>query len=105
MVIRSHEMKENGYELEHGGRLMTIFSAPNYCDQMKNKGAFIRWKRVKDEEDRKQFCKDEPLEIRNSNMSQLKNLAYKVVPFSEVPHPDVAAMNYANRMLSMMQSM
>jgi len=30
-----------GYEVEHGGKTITIFSAPNYCDQMGNKGAFI----------------------------------------------------------------
>ncbi|XP_028343483.1 uncharacterized protein, partial [Physeter macrocephalus] len=42
LVIRSHEMKDEGYEVEHNGKLITVFSAPNYCDQMKNKGAFIR---------------------------------------------------------------
>eukprot|EP00435_Cladocopium_sp_Y103_P005009 s3972_g1.t1 len=42
MVIRSHEMKEEGYEIEHSGKLVTVFSAPNYCDRMGNKGAFIR---------------------------------------------------------------
>ena len=30
-------MKENGYEVEHNGQLITVFSAPNYCDQMGNK--------------------------------------------------------------------
>ncbi|CAE8589126.1 unnamed protein product, partial [Polarella glacialis] len=39
MVIRSHEMKEEGYEIEHSGKLVTVFSAPNYCDQMGNKAA------------------------------------------------------------------
>jgi serine/threonine-protein phosphatase 5 len=32
LLVRSHEMKENGYEVEHDGRVITIFSAPNYCD-------------------------------------------------------------------------
>jgi len=36
-------MKQNGYEEEAKGRVITIFSAPNYCDQMGNKGAFIRF--------------------------------------------------------------
>ncbi|KAJ8604320.1 hypothetical protein CTAYLR_002573 [Chrysophaeum taylorii] len=31
LVIRSHEVRDNGYELEHGGQLITVFSAPNYC--------------------------------------------------------------------------
>ncbi|KFH17922.1 putative serine/threonine-protein phosphatase 5 [Toxoplasma gondii MAS] len=42
LVIRSHEMKDDGYEVCHNGQLVTVFSAPNYCDQMKNKGAFVR---------------------------------------------------------------
>jgi len=41
-VVRSHEVKEGGYEVEHGGVCVTVFSAPNYCDQMGNKGAVIR---------------------------------------------------------------
>lgn len=44
LLVRSHEMKDEGYEVEADGRVITIFSAPNYCDQMKNKGAFIRFK-------------------------------------------------------------
>ncbi|CAI5978303.1 unnamed protein product [Closterium sp. NIES-65] len=43
LVVRSHEVKEEGYEEEHEGQLITVFSAPNYCDQMGNKGAFIRF--------------------------------------------------------------
>lgn len=30
MVIRSHEVKHQGYHIEHEGRCVTIFSAPNY---------------------------------------------------------------------------
>lgn len=37
-------MKEEGYQLQHDGKCVTIFSAPNYCDQMKNKGAYIKFK-------------------------------------------------------------
>ena len=36
-------MKDAGYEVEADGRVITIFSAPNYCDQMGNKGALIRF--------------------------------------------------------------
>jgi len=73
LVIRSHEMKEEGYEVEHGGQLITIFSAPNYCDQMGNKGAFIRL--------------------------DGKTLKPKFTSFAAVPHPPVRAMQYANPML------
>ena len=42
LVVRSHEVKDEGFEIEHGGKLITVFSAPNYCDQMGNKGAYLR---------------------------------------------------------------
>jgi len=43
LLVRSHEVKDQGYEVEADGRLITVFSAPNYCDQIGNKGAFIRF--------------------------------------------------------------
>lgn len=44
LLVRSHEVKEEGYEVCHDGYTITVFSAPNYCDQMGNKGAFITFK-------------------------------------------------------------
>mmetsp|Transcript_14997 Transcript_14997/g.58727 ORF Transcript_14997/g.58727 Transcript_14997/m.58727 type:complete len:494 (+) Transcript_14997:58-1539(+) len=41
-VIRSHEVRANGYEVEHDGKLITVFSAPNYCDQQGNMAAIIK---------------------------------------------------------------
>lgn len=41
-IIRSHEVRQDGYEVEHDGRCITVFSAPNYCDSQGNDGAFIR---------------------------------------------------------------
>ncbi|CAM9957741.1 unnamed protein product, partial [Hapterophycus canaliculatus] len=35
--------RQEGYLVEHDGKCITVFSAPNYCDQMGNKGAFIRF--------------------------------------------------------------
>jgi serine/threonine-protein phosphatase 5 len=43
LLVRSHEVKMDGYEEECDGRLVTIFSAANYCDSVGNKGAFIKF--------------------------------------------------------------
>ena len=43
MLVRSHEVKPEGFEYQKGGKVLTVFSAPNYCDQMGNKGAFVRF--------------------------------------------------------------
>ncbi|OVA03268.1 Tetratricopeptide TPR-1 [Macleaya cordata] len=75
LVVRSHEVKDEGYEIEHDGKLITVFSAPNYCDQMGNKGAFIRF--------------------------EAPDMKPNIVTFSAVPHPDVKPMAYANNFLRM----
>ncbi|KAL1555705.1 Serine/threonine-protein phosphatase 5 [Salvia divinorum] len=75
LVVRSHEVKDEGYEIDHDGKLITVFSAPNYCDQMGNKGAFIRF--------------------------EAPDLKPNIATFSSVPHPDVKPMAYANNFLRM----
>jgi len=70
MVVRSHEVKQEGYEVDHDGKLVTVFSAPNYCDQMGNKGALIRFKG--------------------------EDMKPKYVQYTNVEHPKVPPMRYAN---------
>uniref|UniRef100_A0A8C5QU38 Serine/threonine-protein phosphatase n=1 Tax=Leptobrachium leishanense TaxID=445787 RepID=A0A8C5QU38_9ANUR len=74
-IIRSHEVKPEGYEVCHDGQCVTVFSAPNYCDQMGNKGAYI-----------------------HLSGSDLKP---KFHQFDAVPHPNVKPMMYANSLLQM----
>ena len=47
-IIRGHEAQQNGFKLykwkgeESFPPVITVFSAPNYCETLKNKGAIIR---------------------------------------------------------------
>eukprot|EP00565_Helicotheca_tamesis_P001480 CAMPEP_0185735170 /NCGR_PEP_ID=MMETSP1171-20130828/24497_1 /TAXON_ID=374046 /ORGANISM="Helicotheca tamensis, Strain CCMP826" /LENGTH=581 /DNA_ID=CAMNT_0028405371 /DNA_START=56 /DNA_END=1801 /DNA_ORIENTATION=+ len=68
LLVRSHEVKDEGYLIEHAGKTITVFSAPNYCDSMGNKGAFIH------------FGED---------------LEPKFTQYDCVPHPSVRPMAYA----------
>ena len=43
LLIRSHETRMEGYKIEPGGQVITVFSAPNYCDTYGNKGALIKY--------------------------------------------------------------
>lgn len=71
-VIRSHEVRMEGYEQEHGGKCITVFSAPHYCDSTANKGAYIN------------IGPDYKLQFHK---------------FDAVPHPDIKPMAYANNSL------
>ena len=44
LLVRSHQVRMEGYQIEQGGKVITVFSAPNYCDRQGNKGAIIRFK-------------------------------------------------------------
>ncbi|KAG0146971.1 hypothetical protein CROQUDRAFT_43612, partial [Cronartium quercuum f. sp. fusiforme G11] len=67
-VIRSHEVREAGYSVEHDGRCITVFSAPNYVDQVGNMAAFVR-------------------------IDDRGTLTF--TPFAAQTHPDVKPMAYA----------
>lgn len=79
LLVRSHEVKEQGYVVEHDGRCVTVFSAPNYCDQVGNKGAVINI----------------TLKGGDGNTDR-PPLDYQYWQFEAVPHPPVRAMAYAN---------
>nr|BAN20786.1 protein phosphatase-5 [Riptortus pedestris] len=74
-IVRSHEVKSEGYEVAHNEKCITVFSAPNYCDTMGNKGAFIT--------------------LRGKDMKP------KFTSYTAVPHPDIKPMAYANPLLSL----
>ncbi|CAF9912221.1 MAG: Palmitoyl-protein thioesterase 1 [Gomphillus americanus] len=75
-VIRSHEVRMEGYEVEHDGRCITVFSAPKYCDSTENQGAYI-------------------------NIGPEYKLDFH--RFDAVPHPPIKPMAYAqSSLMSMM---
>jgi serine/threonine-protein phosphatase 5 len=41
LLIRSHQLQQNGYLEQHRGKCVTVFSAPNYIGRMGNKGAIV----------------------------------------------------------------
>ena len=41
LVCRAHQVVSDGYEFFAGRRLLTIFSAPNYCNEFDNAGAML----------------------------------------------------------------
>ncbi|XP_035732459.1 serine/threonine-protein phosphatase 5-like isoform X10 [Vespa mandarinia] len=75
-VVRSHEVKNEGYEVGHDGKCITVFSAPNYCDTMGNQGAFIT--------------------LNGKDMKPY------FTSYEAVPHPNVRPMIYANSLLKFM---
>ncbi|WVQ83409.1 hypothetical protein IAT38_005550 [Cryptococcus sp. DSM 104549] len=68
-VVRSHEVRADGYAVEHDGLCITVFSCPNYCDSTGNKAAYIRMQ---------------------------ANGALSYHQFDAVPHPDVKPMAYSS---------
>ncbi|XP_068145123.1 serine/threonine-protein phosphatase PP-Y [Drosophila tropicalis] len=42
LVVRAHEVVEDGYEFFADRHLITIFSAPNYCGEMDNAGGVMK---------------------------------------------------------------
>jgi serine/threonine-protein phosphatase 5 len=41
LLIRSHQLAQEGYLVQHGGKCITVFSAPNYIGRMGNRGAIV----------------------------------------------------------------
>jgi len=73
-ILRSHEVRQGGYAIEHDGLCTTVFSAPNYVDQVGNKGAYVR------------------IDARGER---------SYVTFEAKPHPPMKPMAYGNAGLGM----
>lgn len=41
LIARAHQVVEDGYEFFGGKWLVTVFSAPNYCDEFENSAGIM----------------------------------------------------------------
>jgi len=45
LIVRSHECKQKGFQMHHNNKVITVFSASNYCGTVNNEGAIILFER------------------------------------------------------------
>ncbi|CUS21877.1 LAQU0S04e02850g1_1 [Lachancea quebecensis] len=79
-VFRSHEVRMGGVQFEHDKKLVTVFSAPNYCDSQGNLGGIIHVV--------------PGMGVVGQNDNDDENLI--VETFEAVGHPDIKPMAYSN---------
>lgn len=89
-VLRSHEVRMGGVELEHKGRLITVFSAPNYCDAGGNLGGVVHF--TENENYDKQKDDGEGYRVIDDDNCPW---SLKTETFEAVPHPDLKPMAYS----------
>ena len=75
LVCRAHQVVENGYEFFADKKLVTVFSAPNYCNQFDNHGAMMLV-------DENLMCGFKILMARKKNINSMmyKNLIRNLTP-------------------------
>ena len=126
LLIRSHEVKQDGYEVAHNGKCITVFSAPNYwwdndvmmmswtchviimwphpltfSDQMGNKGAYITFSRDLQPE----FTTHEAVVRQDYHFlmnAWISSLSLSLSPPQLQPHPSVKLMQYASPLFGLL---
>jgi len=117
LLIRSHEVRDEGYLVEHDGKCITVFSAPNYCgectarawtpllhaltplpvpstDAMGNKGGIVRLVRRE---------RGSGAILEAGEAGENYHLAEPLfITFGAVAHPPIKPMAYAGAMGGMM---
>ena len=71
-----------GYSMTHDGRVITVFSAPNYCGNVFNLGAFMRFTKV---------TKDGKIIVKGPQTSTKKTREVSNVPFHKTFRESMSA--------------
>ena len=94
LLIRSHEVRMNGFTVHHDGLCVTIFSAPNYCDNVGNLGAVLQFS-VKGPADIDEDYEESPIVNKSEENERscktsgddAEKVELSVLQFKSVPHP------------------
>ncbi|KAI3402545.2 PPT1 [Candida oxycetoniae] len=89
-ILRSHEVRMGGVEFEQNGRLITVFSAPNYCDSTGNLGGVLHF----EENPNYDPLKDEGEGYRKVDDDNCPWIL-TTETFEASPHPDIKPMAYS----------
>lgn len=68
LIVRAHQVVEDGYEFFAGRKLVTVFSAPNYCGEFNNNGGVM----YVDEDLKCHFKLIKPFNSKKTNMNSIK---------------------------------
>ena len=92
LMVRSHELRQEGFSVHHEGKCLTIFSAPNYVDQCKNLGALLRVSKQAASDDNSDNDGNQDNDVKdvrdNGEESEEKDqLHLSIIQFPAVRHP------------------
>lgn len=100
--------------MEHDGKCITVFSAPNYCDQMGNRGAFIKFSGDfhlhlpstdsllgQEPSSHTQPYHDHLLTFLSLSALVTEDLEPRFTQFEAAPHPPIRPMAYASNLMGL----
>ena len=72
-IIRAHQWKMAGFQAQNHGKIWTVFSAPNYCNIVRNNGAVFSF----------QWCEDKSTMKITKHIFEPNNLVYSIPFYSK----------------------
>ena len=88
MIVRSHQVCQRGVSVAHGSACVTVFSAPNYCDQMGNSGAVLCvCSTAAEQSDERNERNERDMQDQKDQQGTEPCLEVRAVQFGSVWHP------------------